>query len=491
MVASKVIAAVTLAVCVNQAESHGMLTKPISRALRAATGSTNGLQFAGECPGHACEWYTQKTVSVGKATNCDPKARTMGVSCDMPGRVDWPCTPGQAVPWCAPGTAAVKSPCGVFSGGLNETSRDMLDLDGTTQATWTAGATAEISTAVIANHGGGYSFRICPADSDLSEDCFQQGHLSFASDQQVLVDQTGKKLVAFPAVRVTNGTMPMGSTWTRNPIPQEDNLPGIPGYPLSGRGPFALNIVDTVQVPANAKGHYVLSWRWDAEQTKQVWSHCSDVEIIAGEAGKPSSAAVLEPTSDKPVCVGASVGLATDDCEAWVEIYDDLGGENWPAEWSQDCSSVRLDPCGCKRIWQKNVVCTGMRDFSHITELYMLSGNLTGAFPSALTKLTELRALSLVDTRITGSLPDNWGDLKNLEMMWLDHNPTLGGPLPQSMNKLKLSVIELHRSNFSGTLPPLDYRNIADCTLNDLVFDCPLPFGAEVCGALCKPTVNF
>jgi hypothetical protein len=76
--------------------------------------------------------------------------------------------------------------------------------------------------------------------------------------------------------------------------------------------------------------------------------------------------------------------------------------------------------------------------------------------------------------------------MSNLEMLWLDHNPQLGGAIPRSFIGLtKLSAFELHHSNFSGALPPLEWAKIADCTLNDLVFDCPLPQGADTCGAAC------
>ena len=39
-------------------------------------------------------------------------------------------------------------------------------------------------------------------------------------------------------------------------------------------------IVDQVQVP-NTTGDFVLRWRWDAEQTPQIWSHCADIRIVA------------------------------------------------------------------------------------------------------------------------------------------------------------------------------------------------------------------
>ena len=46
------------------------------------------------------------------------------------------------------------------------------------------GSTQEVAWLMDANHGGGYSYRLCkiPPEgrSGLTEECFQQGHLSFA-----------------------------------------------------------------------------------------------------------------------------------------------------------------------------------------------------------------------------------------------------------------------------------------------------------------------
>lgn len=368
----------------------------------------------------------------------------------------------------------------------------MLELSNTPQETWVAGETAEVAWAVTANHGGGYGYRLCRQDSDLSEECFQAGHLEFVGDMQKIVNVTGDVVATIPAYRINTGTVPAGSAWTRNPFPQEaEYLPRIPGMEsLYGRGPFPYSVMDTVRIPAAMKpGNYVLSWRWEAEQTKQVWSHCSDVTIVGNNTAASEVASIKESASKSMTgtpCTGASLGLDVRECSAWQDFFDSLDGANWPQEWQHDCVSLRTDPCGCKTTWQKHVVCTGLRDFGHITEIYMLSNNLKGKIPESFTQLSQLRALSLVDTAITGSLPANMGDLMSLEMMWVDHNSMLGGPIPASLNKLNLSVIEAHRSNFSGTLPPLDYRDIADCTLNDMVFDCPLPDGANTCGALCK-----
>ena len=41
------------------------------------------------------------------------------------------------------------------------------------------------------------------------------------------------------------------------------------------------NLVDQVQVPAGIEpGEYLISWRWDSDQTNQIWQNCGDVTIV-------------------------------------------------------------------------------------------------------------------------------------------------------------------------------------------------------------------
>jgi hypothetical protein len=40
-------------------------------------------------------------------------------------------------------------------------------------------------------------------------------------------------------------------------------------------------IVDQLQLPEGVSGDFVLRWRWDTEQNPQIWTHCSDVTIVA------------------------------------------------------------------------------------------------------------------------------------------------------------------------------------------------------------------
>merc|ERR1719272_1476729 len=94
-------------------------------------------------------------------------------------------------PWRAPGFAPVVDPCGLAGGtpwggdapedgqyyntthahhGMKGTDLPPMD----TGVVWKAGGEAEVVFAVKFNHGGGYAYRLCPADQPLTEACFQQ-----------------------------------------------------------------------------------------------------------------------------------------------------------------------------------------------------------------------------------------------------------------------------------------------------------------------------
>jgi len=65
-------------------------------------------------------------------------------------------------------------------------------------------------------------------------------------------------------------------------------LPGMTGFgytnsTASGIDTFHdYSIVDHVIIPLTLEpGDYLLSWRWDCEQTTQIWQNCADVRILS------------------------------------------------------------------------------------------------------------------------------------------------------------------------------------------------------------------
>jgi len=89
-----------------------------------------------------------------------------------------------------------------------------------TGVVWKAGGEAEVVMQIKFNHGGGYAYRLCPAEEPLTEACFQRNHLEFVQEKQALLFQNGsRKNISSFSVYVSEGTSPKGSTWTRIPIP--------------------------------------------------------------------------------------------------------------------------------------------------------------------------------------------------------------------------------------------------------------------------------
>ena len=109
----------------------------------------------------------------------------------------------------------------------------------------------------------------------VTEECFQEGHLKFDGPYTWLlllsswtdVEATVKRT----ARRTTEGTNPPGSEWASFVVPNDEDY--VPEY---GWG-----IKDLVQVPESLEpGRYVLSFRWDTQNTPQVWNTCANIEIV-------------------------------------------------------------------------------------------------------------------------------------------------------------------------------------------------------------------
>merc|ERR1719355_225883 len=59
------------------------------------------------------------------------------------------------------------------------------------------------------------------------------------------------------------------------------------------------SVMDEVNVP-NKPGTYVLGWRWDCEETDQVWASCADIVITDGPAPPTPPPAPTPPTPTPP-----------------------------------------------------------------------------------------------------------------------------------------------------------------------------------------------
>lgn len=245
-------------------------------------------------------------------------------------------------PWRAPGAAPVQDSCGIAGGSdkvhqgdaalFRDTQFAKLSDHGSkvlkplrTGVVWLPGSIVEVAWAIRYNHGGGYSYRLCPASEPLTEECFRKIHLNFTGMPSLRWND-GKELF-YKGMYLTKGTSPPGSMWARNQIPRIDDSGDDSGEPWDRRKlcqdgavgkacrafepiceeasppwhkiePGARHsdvegfcsgdwtggmLVDRLQIPEwLPAGEYVLGWRWDCEETAQVWTNCADVSVQVG-----------------------------------------------------------------------------------------------------------------------------------------------------------------------------------------------------------------
>ena len=377
---SRVRVLVALGLCVTLVAGHGSLLYPLPRGgvdrdvEPFASGGwpkghytctcTNGTESDGKkcLPGQSCLWFNQGcTIGCPCSGNGTMSRHPNYSACGTPAistnnavrtrTINRGATPGSKedvyryMPWRAPGSAVPADPCGVAGGdqhGVHQTAggeyfptkhAKIGDHGSKLQpyfsgANWKAGSVVEASWFIQANHAGGYYYRLCPADEELSEACFERTPVPWGSNETIIRLGDGNESVV-NATFLTEGTLPKGSSWKMNPVPGccpgasdtsagtcekagvtcgsyehtamghkcgdhqcgHDSGLGVskPAFawptddksaPPTGVAPkFA--IVDKLQLPPNLKkGHWVLGWRWDCEETAQVWMACSDINIV-------------------------------------------------------------------------------------------------------------------------------------------------------------------------------------------------------------------
>jgi len=263
--------------------AHGRLTMPVNRQGGSlAVAGTSCQKFPENV--NMCGYFSAEVKHPGPVTVCDTNFLTTNMRHVIHGGCD---TPDQnkyrlAAPWRSPGTTNVFSPCGNNNGSPGGT--DGRTLPQTNRTHWQRGTSVKVAFTVTVNHGGGYIFRLCPAQAEQTEECFQKNSLKFADDVTVVhfVDGSETSIQAF---RTTNGTHPPGSQWAMNPIPISTAVFPAPCSGCQG-GKWRFSLIDRVVLPKELPtGDYTLSWRWDNENQPQVWNNCADVTIT----DKPSS----------------------------------------------------------------------------------------------------------------------------------------------------------------------------------------------------------
>ena len=153
----------------------------------------------------------------------------------------------------------------------------------------------------------------------------------------------------------------------------------------------------------------------------------------------------------------AASGSAERDREALVALYNAAAGPNWKSNnnWLTDV------PIG-----EWSGVTTD--DNGHVTELELVSNQLSGEIPLELGSLASLTDLLLFGNQLSGEIPSELGNVASLRWMNLGGNQ-LSGEIPPEAGKLaNLEWVGLAENRLSGEIPP-ELGKLADLT--DLILD--------------------
>lgn len=196
-------------------------------------------------------------------------------------------------PFAEPGKSISNvGPCGMKSYGQKTNWNHPEHGWGEIQATYKSGSTIDVEWCVsdAADHGGLYSYRMCtdeelvakftnpnytPNDVEMAamEACFQRGILGCDGVE-------GQDCPVHPDCQDGWGCMNAKQWFTCGP--KDNGRCASKGTEKcqchQGTGTI---LRDRVKLPAGfTSNHTLLGFRWDSEDTPQLWLHCADVQVL-------------------------------------------------------------------------------------------------------------------------------------------------------------------------------------------------------------------
>lgn len=133
--------------------------------------------------------------------------------------------------------------------------------------------------------------------------------------------------------------------------------------------------------------------------------------------------------------------------DALLAFYNSTGGPNWTNKtgWSTLAPGTPQSVSGWYGI---QVDANG-----HVRSISLSNNNLTGTLPNQIGDLQYLQVLQLTFNNLTGSIPSTISQLQNLTALWLDNN-ALSGSIPSTIGQMtNLVQLLLGNNQFTGSIP--------------------------------------
>ena len=171
--------------------------------------------------------------------------------------------------------------------------------------------------------------------------------------------------------------------------------------------------------------------------------------------------------------------LSTPECEALVALYNATDGPHWTNHtgWLQTntpCSWYGVDcpdgPLSGLLLGNNNLSGTlpdQLGDLQNLRLLALYKNNLSGSIPTTLGNLGHLYYLDLQQNQLSGQIPLELATPGSLTLLYLNSNQ-LSGPIPDTLRNLSgLQVLRLDENQLTGSLPEA-LGNLSDLEALDL-----------------------
>ncbi|WP_298541708.1 immunoglobulin domain-containing protein [uncultured Aquimarina sp.] len=169
----------------------------------------------------------------------------------------------------------------------------------------------------------------------------------------------------------------------------------------------------------------------------------------------------------------SSQEISENDRNALVALYNATDGANWTNTWDLNDSPTN---------WYgvvTNIVFGSSGAERHVDEINLSDNNLTGIIPQELGNLKDLNTLELSNNNISGSIPGELGNAEDLNYLYLQNN-NLNGDIPPelfSLNDRHFLEVNLSYNQLTGKLPNEARRSFANegdlLVSNNLLTDLP------------------
>jgi len=184
----------------------------------------------------------------------------------------------------------------------------------------------------------------------------------------------------------------------------------------------------------------------------------------------------------------ATANSATRDAAVLTDMYNSMGGANWPMnEWP---NKWKMEAPETVCSWH-NVTCNTDGRVIEV-DLYHME-EVVGTLPNTLVDLSELKRLRLKrNPNLSGTIPEKIGKLKNLEELVLGRD-RVSGTIPHGLYGLeKLETLYLKQNFMSGTLSEAigNLKNLQNLDIRESKFYGLLPKAISTLARLRKLNIE-